>query len=269
MSSTLAIAENEFSRLLKNPLIIIFVIVLCVMSAINAAGSSVTFPKSVYYSGNKYVFMEGIGQIYYFTTLVFWSLALCLGVVSVSMDRSSGSLRVLLTKPLYRRDIIAGKFLGTSAVLLLLIMFHLFLASSLMTIAYKGPEDFEVVLKIISIGLVLFISCALTLGIAMVLGTIFKDVLSASIACVSYFFMGLYTFIPVSSEELRLVLSQGSLVNGIFNVRGALEYNIFWDIPPTVYSVWLGAALPYIVFLALEALVVFFVACLLFNREEA
>ncbi len=265
MSSTFIIAENEFSRLVKNPVIIIFVIVLCAMSVINAVGQFAYAPVSVS-DGNPYVFMDGIGQIYYFTTLVFWSLALCLGVVSVSMDRSSSALKVLLTKPLYRRDIITGKFLGTSAVLLLLIMFHLFFASLLLTIAFRGPETFDIVLKVVSIGVVLFISCTFTLGIAMVLGTVFRDVLSASIACVSYFFLGLYVEMPVSTEWLRLVLSQSSLVNyWIFNKR----VNLFFNNPPSIFSEWLGVALPYIMFLVLEALVVFLVACLLFNREEA
>ncbi|AFC99490.1 hypothetical protein Mtc_0726 [Methanocella conradii HZ254] len=261
----LIIAENEFLRLLRHPVIIIFVIVLCAMSVINAAGQSVHGPVTVSV-GNPYVFMDGIGQIYYFTTLVFWSLALCLGVVSVSIDRSNGVLRLLLTKPLYRRDVIAGKFFGASAVLLALIMFHLFLASLLLTIAFRGPENFDIVLKVVSIGVVLFISCTFTLGIAMVLGTVLKDALSASIACISYFFLGLYVEMPVSTEWLRIVLSQSSLVNyWIFDN----EVNIFLNNPPSIFSVWLGVAMPYIIFLALEALAVFLAACLLFNREEA
>ena len=80
----------------------------------------------------------GLSQVFFNISQYCSVAALVLGLLSVAGDRKR-VLGVLLTKPVLKRDVVAGKFIGLSAFMLLLITVTYLLVSLLITLALPGP----------------------------------------------------------------------------------------------------------------------------------
>ncbi len=259
------IAHNEFSMLMDQPLTLIVAGVILVIALIHAVGDTNILPQSasLFPPGEVFITM-GMDNSFWYTTLFLSFLALCIGIISVSGERSIGSMRVLLTKPLYRRDVIAGKFLGGSLFMTATVIVTLVVCVVSMLITYRGTMPYsELFIRTCLYGVILSIYCSLTLGIAMLIGSFFKDRMIALIAAFCYLYFALI--------EKTLFNDLGSLnrIDPYFLYTSAfspVDKTVF-DMSGTITS-WLSFATPYITLLILEVIIIFLLNCMAFNKEE-
>jgi ABC-2 type transport system permease protein len=265
MKNVLTIAENEFSMLARNPIVIIFGILMLVMAIINAAGFSsiVSDTNSSDHTGNL---MAGISNFFWNFSALFAFLAMCIGITSVADERSKGSLRVLFGKPLYRRDVITGKFVGINLFMFLLIAFTLAIFISLMITLYAGPESIiDLSLRMLMFAVLLFINCSFTLGLVMCLGILLNksEALVISLAFISFEWLTNIGSLPDSLGNLQLINPGYLYVYAMYMASGKL---LNGSVP---LDSWLSGSLPYIVLMVAEVILMVLVNCMLFNREEA
>jgi ABC-type transport system involved in multi-copper enzyme maturation permease subunit len=259
------VARNEFSMLMDQPLTLIIATVILVIALIHAIGDIAILPQSasLFPPGEVFITM-GMNNSFWFTTLFLSFLSLCIGIISISGERSNGAIHVLLTKPLFRRDVIAGKFIGGSLFMVTTVIITLIVCVISMLITYRGTLPyFELFIRTCAYGVILSIYCLLTLGIAMVIGSFFKDRAVALIAAFCYLYFALI--------EKTFFKNLGSMrmIDPYFLYTTAFSpiNNTIFDMSGTISS-WLGSAMPYIALLILEVVAVFLLNCVIFNREE-
>lgn len=253
VNAVLRIAEKEFSDLVRSPLVVIVFVILCALMVINGAGCPVVLPM-----------VSGLGNTYYTTSLYFTFASMCLGVMSIAGERSNGAMRALLSKPVYRRDVVAGKFLGMSALLLAMIIPVMLLDVSSIMVAYGGPVSLvDVVARMGSYAIVLLFNCMLTVGITMLFGILLKDLIEALALSISYLYLGWFAGTQYMNY-LDLINPIGVYHKIIFG--NCCDTYLFSDV--VTYSQWLGGAAPYIALILVEIAFVFLTDCMLFNYEE-
>ncbi|EMA37862.1 ABC transporter permease [Halobiforma nitratireducens] len=79
-----------------------------------------------------------VGTVHEVTRLVIPVIALVLGWKAIAGERETGSLKVLLSLPHSRTDVLLGKFVGRSAVLSLSLFVGFFLAAFVVAILFGG-----------------------------------------------------------------------------------------------------------------------------------
>ncbi len=247
------IARSEFYNVIRHPMVIATAIILCLLIVINAAGCSYLLPQ-LKLMGYKDVFTQGWSNTFSYTLLILSFISLCISVVSISGERANGSLRVLLTKPLYRKDIIAGKFLGINAFLLLLSLFAMLMNIALIMIAYSGPSSVVEIIKIGLFEIVMFLFSMLTSGIMILFAIIFKGLLDSLVFALTYLYVTWYVYVPDSLEILRWI-------NPVQQCKMIVT-------PMVTLSTWMDASLPSVILLILEIIAVFLAGSALFNNED-
>lgn len=265
MKNVLTIAENEFSILARNPIVILFNVLMFSIAIINAAGFS-SMVSSAHSSDHTGYLMMGISNFFWNFSALFAFLAMSIGITSIADERSKGSFRVLFGKPLYRRDVITGKFVGISLFMFLLIAFTLALFVSLMIALYTGPESIiDLTLRMLMFAILLFVNCSFTLGLVMCLGILLNksEALVISLAFISFEWLTNIGSLPDSLGNLQLINPGYLYVYTMYIASGKL-----FDVSSSIDS-WLSGALPYIVMMVAEVIVIVLVNCILFNREEA
>lgn len=199
MSQIVKIASIELSRLVRQPAIVAIAIILLTLSAINGITTASTLP-GLY--GDE-LFMTGLCNIFYYNSLYTMAISMFIGVMSISEDRSSGSLRTLLTKPLYRRDVLAGKFVGTLALIMLIVVCCALFGMAMIMIFSVGPESVaDVGLRACTYLVLIFLNCALTLSITMAIGMAVKNSFGTLICIGVLFFFNWFAQIPRSVLEV-------------------------------------------------------------------
>lgn len=268
MSNVLVVAGHEFSRLARSPLVIFVVAVICLATVINAAGCSVLLHRLGDVSAEP--FMSGIGNLFYFSSIFFSFLALCMSIMSTSGDRSVGALRVLVTKPLHGRDIIAGKLLGMSALLLVLVSLFVALGAGSLVIAYGAPHDVgTTALKVVIFGAGLFLLCALITGFMTLLGVVFRELvgvlsIAVSFMVIAWFARLQYIYAAVGKFELLNPVVQ--YVRLTAPVSGCDIFNPYND--QFTFAAWSGAAMPFLTLIVAEIAILFAASCILFKDED-
>ena len=147
--------------------------------------------------------------------MFFAFLSMCIGITSIADERSKGSFRVLFTKPVYRRDVVAGKFIGISVFMFLLIMLTMALFVSLMIVTYAGPESvIDFMLRIFLFAVLLFVNCCFTLGLVMCLGIFLSksEALIVSLSFISIEWLTIIGSVPASLGDLRLIDPQSCTI---------------------------------------------------------
>jgi ABC-2 type transport system permease protein len=247
------IAKNEFSNVIRHPIVIVTVVVLSILIAINAAGCTYLLPQLKSF-GFGDVFTQGWGNMFTYTLLVLSLISLCVGIVSISGERANGSLRVLLTKPLYRKDIITGKLLGINAFLLLLNLFVALVNVALIMIAYGGPSSSAELVKIGLFELAMFVFSMLTSSVMILFAIALKNLLESLVFALAYLYVTWYVFVPDSLAVLRWI-------NPVVQCKMIVT-------PLVTLSTWTNVSLPILVLMILELLAVFLADSALFNNEE-
>jgi ABC-type transport system involved in multi-copper enzyme maturation permease subunit len=262
LSQSTAIAANELSRLVRQPVIIVIAFVLFALIAINGITNATTLQGY----GKDDRFLWGISSIFYFTSIYLTILSMFIGVMSIAEDRSSGSLRILLTKPLYRRDVLAGKLIGMMALLMLIAVCCVLFGAATIMIFSGGPTSTaDVILRISTYIILLFLNCALTLTITMAIGVIVKNV-SGTLICVgTLFFFDWLVNIPQPILKMignLLYLNQRILY---FNTTAPDAY--LFDISSS-YSEWFNHAWPFIIAMVIALMLFMSLTFFIFCRDD-
>lgn len=269
MNPVFAIVENEFSLIARTSISKIFIAIALVFAIINTIGAA---SNTVYFLGtHDEIFYVNLKNIQWYLSVFIGFLAMSLGIISVTNERSRGSLGVLFTKPLYRRDVIIGKFLGVDAFLFLLIVTVYTLYVSLMIAACGAPESMaDLALRTGSFTVLLFLNASITLGVVMVFGVL----LSESGALIASLAFAAYEWLSYGATLTSGCLGDISLIDPIYVYARAFGPVKAWSQPDLYtisqpYIVWLQQAAPYIVLMLAEVIVLVLIGCMLFSREEA
>jgi ABC-2 type transport system permease protein len=265
MRPALKIASNEFSRIIKNPIVILFAGLMFLLALINAGSNSALLPRFESFMGHDAAFFYvGLGNSLWTLSIFFSFLSMCLAVISIS-DERNGSLRVLVSKPLYRRDVIIGKFLGLSTVLFLLMVLTVCLFVSLTMTVFSGPSSFsELILRAGSFIVLLFLNCCFTAGLVMFLGIFLNK---AETLVVSVVFV---TQECLSGTGFMATLGQLQLIDPESLYISAFQISAGNDLYTTSvsYSTWISHAIPYVSLMIIEVIFIVLISCVLFNRDE-
>ena len=184
------VGRNEFARVFYHPLTPVIVLLLTFLSLLNGVGgTTATVGGGSSENGLYYC----IGQTFMFTAVYCSVVAVFIGVVSIAEERRNHALNIILCKPLYRRDMITGKLLGLNAYMLTIIVYSLLLAAMALSIFYKMPANpLDFILKIGIYALIALVYTSLSLTIALLIGTVIRDLLVSTTLAVAYIFMDGY-----------------------------------------------------------------------------
>ena len=190
LSRVCLVGKNEFARVFYHPLTPVIVLLLTFLAVLNGAGGTTatigggSTEKGLYYC---------IGQTFMFTAVYCSVVAVFIGVVSIAEERRNHSSNIILCKPLYRRDLIAGKFLGLNAYMLTIIVYSLLLAAIALSLFYKLPANpVDFLLKIGIYVLIALVYSSLSLAIALWIGAVIQDLLISTTLAVAYIFLDGY-----------------------------------------------------------------------------
>ncbi|WP_174591117.1 ABC transporter permease [Methanocella conradii] len=273
------VAFNELSMMLKQPLVILITCLMFLFAALNGVASADQLPRFYDYieQGRDPLLAVGISNTFYVSSLLLAILSFSIAILSVAEERSGGSIRVLITKPLYRRDYIAGKYLGLSLFIVLLVAVVVLINASMIMVFYGGPISIsELALRLFFYTMVLSLYCIEMMGIAMLIGVFFKSlyqvlIISTTVLCFEKMFSVPVFLIKLQNTPLGdlLLFRPWLLLCKIISPgTGASSGAVLLD-TVVPFSTWLSEALPYMVFLLALIVVLALAICYIFNSEEA
>lgn len=263
------IARNEIRNVVGHPLVIVISAILLALSILNGVGLAHILP--LYENGmmpeplmGKDIFLiMGMGNISGDFSLYITILAIFIGALSIGEERSNRSLSVLLTKPLYKRDVVVGKFLGNGVFLVFFIFFNIITSSLLVMVFFREPFNIlDFVIRIFSFILLLCLECMLSLGITMLAGILFKNIFVALTVAITFYYIDWYSYLTSYLGSLA-VLIPSYLYFKIININ---EVNLLDT--SIGYMKWLNFALPFILFMVLELVAIMLIDCFVFARGE-
>ena len=256
------LSANEFRRQIGHPVTIAVFCLLVVLAIINGLGSIKALPAfETWMTGDVFIDV-GLSQELFNISQYCSVAALILGLLSVAGDRKR-VLGVLLTKPLRKRDVIAGKFLGLSAFLLLLITVTYLLVSLLIALAFRGPSSMEeLTLRLAALILALFLECSFLAGVGMLIGMAVSSLKEAIIVGVTYLSIEWF-----SNAMFMSLLKYLSPYYVYFKIISATDDVKLLD-TTAQFSVWLGSALPYAALMIVGVIIVFVLNCIVIARTE-
>lgn len=270
---TYCIANHEFTRVMKAPLVYTVLGILFVMAVLSGYYWSYQVSMANHSISYYDYALRGLGNTVYFNAMFLSIVALSIGVLSVMEDRARSSISVLLTKPVYRRDIILGKFFGLSAFMFLLAAFVSIMDLAVLMMFNSGPVPIgDCVLRLVTIIVLLTLECSITICITMLAGLVLKNLLAVVSLVVTWFFVIWYAgnylesvlgnlAVLISPELLFMMIMLGYSHVGSSEVVRLTESS-------NSYSLWLGCVLPFIIVMVLEPFVLTAVNCMIFTREE-
>lgn len=174
----LKIARREFDQVAFHPLVIILGILILIIVSIDGAGYGLLHgPIDDGQSYNALVY-TGIRMIWWLTMAICLIMSSFFGAITIPLDRWKHTYNVLLTKPLRRSDIIAGKFLGLSAFMLVFNIFVTVIAVFLVVAFLNEPLSvLDLVLWTIGYILLATLTCSTIIALNLFFGTVSKSFL--------------------------------------------------------------------------------------------
>lgn len=266
MHAQYEIARNEFLRALLHPIVVIAGIIALVMAYLNGAGDSGNLTS---YNVNvpQDVFILQLTQTYAVTFMISTIMAAFLGAISISRERWSSTLSVLLTKPLNRKDYVLGKFFGLAAFLLVFITFVLLFNSLMITIFYRGPISAEEYVWRITVYILALTLCSsLVLALNMLIGIVSKNLLVVTSISMTYIFVEWFWNLTHLLGNLS-VYTPINICNKLISPTLTMSVAVLFDTTKPFY-IWFYAAVPYILILIAEMFVILTVSIFLFSRTD-
>ncbi|MDI9395249.1 MAG: ABC transporter permease [Euryarchaeota archaeon] len=153
------IAQKEFADNIWSPRFAILIL------AFTTIVFSISYNSGIGPEGNS--IFRGYLDISQIVSLFLPFMGIALGFDAINKERESGSLNVLLTHPIYRDNIIAGKTLGAMVTLILVVFISIFTVLGTILLA-SGTELSSPILNrllIFAILTYLYLSIFLSLGI--------------------------------------------------------------------------------------------------------
>lgn len=261
------LAANEFRRQIGQPVTIAIFGLLVVLAVINGLGSIKVLPTFETWKSGDVFIAVGISQEFFNISQYCSVAALILGLLSVAGDRKR-VLGVLLTKPVSKRDVMAGKFLGLNLFLLMLITVTYLIVSLMIALGFRGPSSMEAFgLRVAALILALFLECCFLAGIGMLIGMVFSSLKEAIIVgvtylCIEWFsnamFMDVLKYLSPYWVYFKIISVSDVDPNNVISVFNTVE----------PFREWLIAALPYAALLVAGVIVVFVLNCIVIAKTE-
>lgn len=269
------VAKNEFAMIARNPIVPVFVGFLTILVLVNAAGYTLMDDMYSQAYDHDTTFYIGIANLITPISMSFAFLAMCTGAISIAEERSKGSLRILLTKPLYRRDIIIGKFLGIGAFFVLIITLTIIIFVSIEMAFFGCPASLsELAIKLSTFIFMLLLHTSFTFGLVMLFGILLdkREALVLSVAYLAYewlFQLATITAAMTSIPALKFIglIDPIQLYWWAYMARGTPSTELLAAARP--YFAWLQDSYPFLILMILEVIIIILVDCASFSREEA
>ncbi len=260
------IARNEFYRVIGHPIVLLVSIIIVILTFVNGWGGVFDI-EMVSIGQHSDGFIRGFSQVWYVTTFICTILAAFLGVTSISEERWNHSLNVLLVKPLYRRDVIIGKFMGLGVFILGFVIL-IMLVNTLTLLLFYGPPIslVEFLWRITAYIAILWMDCSLVLSLMLLVGALFKDFLLAVSIAITYISYEFFWNIVIGyiSILIKIPLAPYTIAMKILDPLGSSDlFNT--NVP---FDVWFGAGSQYIALLLLLIVLVLLMSCFAFTRME-
>ena len=162
-------------------------------------------------------------------------LGIVLGYNAISSERKRGTLKVLLSFPVYRDSIINGKFI--SGILALTLVLVTVMAASIGVMMYKGlSPNIEEIYRIVLFTASGLIYMVLFLGIGIFFSTVLEEESSALFACIIIWMISAVSFstiafiasdiiAPTPTDPQFTVAEQGQVHPAV-----AKHENVLWNI---------------------------------------
>jgi ABC-2 type transport system permease protein len=253
------IAGNEIRHFMSNPLIIIVSCILLIFAVLNGMGDARMLHSMEKNSPIGDVFISvGLSQVIFSSTFFCTIVAVFLGATSMAENRTHSVLGLLLTKPLYRRDVVAGKFLGLNVLLFAMVAANQIVCSLLLMVYFRPPLAFEDFILRLSTYIVLFFEASLCMGLMMIVGTVFRELLKVTLLSITFLYIDWYSFLP---NKL-----------GVFNVLSPKLWAFIVTrdllITSIPYTGWLGDHFQHILLIIVMISLIFLVECYVFAGSD-
>ena len=264
----IVIAKNEIRNIMGHPILFVVGVILVILAYLNGVGGYhdlVNLEKMQnYYSGDT--FFLGFSQTWYSTAMICNILAVFLGVTTIAEERWNNNLNTLITKPLYRRDIVIGKYLGITFSLFIFTALTLLVTALMLILYFREPLSYsEFVWRLSGYILILAFSITLVSGLSMLLGVVFKNYVVAITLAVAYVYAEWFMYLAEYFGNFAILMPR-KLYMTICDPTKMLGVDIFNS--NLSFSSWFSSALPYVVFLMLEIAITIILCSYLFTRED-
>ncbi|CAJ36187.1 ABC transporter permease [Methanocella arvoryzae] len=254
------IALNEFARVFYHPMTPVIVLLLSFLAVLNGAGgTAANFIGGPDEAGLYYC----IGQTFMFTSIYGVVVAVFIGVMSVAEERRNHSLNIVLSKPVYRRDLLAGKFLGLNCYMLAIIVYSMLLAGLVLSLFYFTPTNpLDFLAKIVIYVIIAFCYTSITLAIALLISIIFRDLLISTTVAIAYIFMDGYVGWTWLLPGLRNFSPRSAMCNLYISSAANLQSTSL------TVSQWFSANLLNLFFLAAAIVLICLVAMSVYTKGD-
>lgn len=263
------IAKKEFFKVVLHPIVILLVCIALAFIYFNSAGGFIMLDRLQAINQNNDQFIQGYAQIFAPMIGIFAIIAGFLGVMSISEERSSGSFNVLLTKPIFRRDVILGKMLGLSIFMFLFILTIELLTGLLLVYYFREPWSIpDFLWRFFVIVISSLMTCVLIIELSMLSGLLFKNLLLAVSVVATYIFLDCIEFVTSIFNmyffNSSLTITPWILLFRIISpgMRGGLFATSI------AFSEWFWNALPFIVWMGILIIGVLELDCYVFSRQS-
>ena len=264
------IAKLEFVRVLTHPLTVIVCLIVLVIAFLCSAGGAGNLRKlEAWGTHTEDVFFTGFCNSLAAISMICMMISIFLSATVIPYERWKSSLNVILTKPLYRRDFVVGKFLGLAIFMLLFNTFTLLILSLLLIAFFRGPlSDLELLWRLTAYILVLTLACSLVIALNMLFSLISKNILFVTAISVIYLFFDWiwYNDRILGNDLLSLISPMNLYYKCIKSINVSYIPALFNTTIPI--GTWFSAALPFLALLIIEIFALLLLETFLFSRED-
>jgi ABC-2 type transport system permease protein len=254
------VAGNEFARVFFHLLTPAIVLLLLFLAILYGAGGTMA---NVEEGSSDYGLYYNIGQTFMFTSVYGVVIAAFIGVMSIAEERRSHSLNTILSKPVYRRELIIGKFVGLNCYMLAVIAFSLLIAGLSLSLLYFTPSDpLDFIAKIAIYVLISLVYMSITIAIAMLISVIFKDLLISATLVMSYVFVDGYVGWSWISPVLTDFSPTAAMCNLYVNRAADLQD------PALTVSQWVNANVFSLFFVIVAIVLVSLASMMIFSKSD-
>ncbi|MEL4304852.1 ABC transporter permease subunit [Methanococcoides sp. LMO-2] len=156
-------------------------------------------------------------------------LAIMLGYNAISGEKERGNLKLLLSYPLYRDDVINGKFLGKIAVLVMTLMITALISVSVALVMGLVPTVDDII-KLMLFMAVSIVYLVTFLGISIFFSTVSKNETSSMLNSFMFWIISAILITSVSGLVADTMVPEAQGGNGLtFIVSGDTDMSDFED----------------------------------------
>ncbi|MEM3414994.1 MAG: ABC transporter permease subunit [Thermoproteota archaeon] len=128
MNKSLVIAKKEFSDAVTSKRFWLIVVLFLLLYIVNIYATSLGFRMGLF--GPTRLFLQAGSSVVSTMSIMAPLLGVALAFSAISGEREKGTLKVLLSRPLYREDVINGKIISSLALIVLTVAVTSFLSVS-------------------------------------------------------------------------------------------------------------------------------------------